>query len=136
MAMFKTTPEKQRGAWLFIKYLFQRDNLVEFGLRLSYFPAAKSARDAVLAMDDARVKTTNPRLELVLPQFKKAIGYMPLGVREPISPAWQGVRGIISNMLTAVYTSKSSADFTATDPEAAAKEGVQRVNKQLEQYGK
>jgi ABC-type glycerol-3-phosphate transport system substrate-binding protein len=136
MALFKTTADKQRGAWLFMKHILSRDNVVEFGLRLSYFPPTKSARDAILAMDAARVKQTNPRLELVLPHYKKALGYMSIGVREPISPAWQGARGIISNMLTAVYTGKTSPDFTATDPEAAAKEGVQRVNKQLEQYGK
>jgi ABC-type glycerol-3-phosphate transport system substrate-binding protein len=136
MGMFKTTPEKQRGAWLFIKYLFQPQNLVEFGLRLSYFPPTKSARDQVTGMNAAQVKAINPRLELVLPLYKKGLSFIPMGVREPISPAWQGARATIQSMLTALYTGKTSTDFTATDPEAAAKEGVQRVNKQLDQYGK
>lgn len=136
MAMFKTTTEKQRGAWLFIKFLLEPKNLVEFGLRLSYFPATKSARDAIAAMDAATVTKTNARIAGVLPQYKKGLTFIPMGAREPIAPAWQGARAIISNMLTAVSTGKSSADFTATDPEAAAKEGVQRVNKQLESYGK
>lgn len=136
MGMFKTTPEKQRGAWLFIKFMFQPQNLVEFGLRLSYFPATKSARDSIVAMDADKVKGTNARIATVLPQFKKGLGFISMGMREPISPAWQGVRSIISNMLTAVYTGKTSTDFTATDPEAAAKEGVQRVQKALDAYGK
>ncbi len=136
MAVLKTTPDKQRGAWLFVKFMLQPQNLVEFGLRLSYFPATKTARDTIVAMDADKVKGTNARIALVLPQFKKAIGFIPMGVREPISPAWQGARAIIQNMLTAVSTAKSSPDFTATDPEAAAKEGVQRVNKQLDAYGK
>ena len=59
-----------------------------------------------------------------------------MGVRETIAPAWQKVRTTIANMLTAVYTGKISPDFTATDPEAAAKEGMQRVQKQLDAYGK
>ncbi|MBI4785838.1 MAG: extracellular solute-binding protein [Chloroflexi bacterium] len=136
MAMFKTTADRQRGAWLFIKFLFQPQNLVEFGLRLSYFPATKSARDAINAMDAAAVTKTNARIAAVLPEYKKGLGFIPSGAREPIAPAWQGARAIIQNMLTAVSTNKSSADFTATDPEGAAKEGVQRVNKQLESYGK
>ena len=59
-----------------------------------------------------------------------------MGVREPTAAAWQGPRSTISTMLTAVFTGKSSADFTATEPEAAAKEGVQRANKVLDNYGK
>ncbi len=136
IGMFKTTADKQRGAWLFLKHLFQPQNLVEFGLRLSYYPPSKSARDQIQGMDAARVKTTNPRLELVLSQYKKGLGFVSLGVREPVFPGWQGARTIIGNMLTAVYTGKTSPDFTATDPEAAAKEGVQRVNTQLSKYGK
>lgn len=136
MGMFKTTTEKQRGAWLFMKYMLQPQNLVEFGLRLSYFPATKSARDQIAAMTPDQVKAINPRLGPVTDQYKKGLTLIPLGMREPIAPAWQGVRSIISNMLTALYTGKSSTDFTATDPEGAAKEGVQRVNKSLDAYGK
>ena len=136
MAIMKTTPDKQKGAWLFVKFMLQPQNLVEFGLRLSYFPATKSARDTIAAMDADKVKGTNARIALVLPQFKKGLSFIPMGVREPISPAWQGARALIQNMLTAVSTAKSSPDFTATDPEGAAKEGVQRVNKQLDTYGK
>lgn len=136
IGLFKTTAERQRGAWLFIKNLFQPQNLVEFGLRLSYYPPSKSARDQVNGMTAAQVKAINPRLELVLPQFKKGLTFVSMGVREPVFPGWQGARTTIGNMLTAVYTAKSSPDFTATDPEAAAKEGVQRVQKLLDSYGK
>jgi hypothetical protein len=87
-------------------------------------------------MDAQTANATNPRFGLVAPQFKKALTFLQYGVREPLSPAWQGVRATIANMLTAVFTGKSSADFTATDPEGAAKEGVQRVNKLLDSYGK
>ncbi len=136
IGMFKTTADRQRGAWLFLKYLFQPQNLVEFSLRLSYYAPSKSARDLIAKMTDDQVKAINPRLVSVMPQFKKGMSLVPMGVREPIAPAFQGVRNLIETMLTAVYTGKSSADFTATDPEAAAKEGVQRVNKALDQYGK
>ncbi len=136
IGIFKTNADRQRGAWLFLKYLLGKDQQSEFGLRLSYFPATKSGRDAILAMDADKVKAVNPRVATVLPQFKQAIGYIPMGVREPTSPAWQGVRATILNMDTAVFTGKGTADFAATEPEAAAKEGVDRVNKLLSQYGK
>ncbi len=136
IGIFKTNTDRQRGAWLFLKYLLGKDQQSEFGLRLSYFPATKSGRDAILAMDADKVKAINPRIATVLPQFKQAISFIPLGVREPTSPAWQGVRTTIQNMNTAVFTGKGTADFTATDPAAAAKEGVDRVNKLLSQYGK
>jgi len=38
--------------------------------------------------------------------------------------------------VTAVFTGKSGSDFKETDPEKAAKEGVERVNKALSEYGK
>jgi ABC-type glycerol-3-phosphate transport system substrate-binding protein len=136
IGIFKTNADRQRGAWLFLKFLLQKENQVEFGLRLSYFPATKSARDAIFAMNTDQVKGTNARIAMVLPQFKQAIAFIPMGVREPTAPAWQGVRSTIVNMLTAVFTGKGAADFTATEPEAAAKEGVERVNKLLSQYGK
>lgn len=136
IGLFKTTADKQRGAWLFLKNLFQPQNLVEFGLRLSYYPPSKSARDQVNGMTADQVKAINPRLEPVLAQYKKGLTFVSMGIREPVFPAWQGARTTIGNMLTAVYTGKSSPDFTATDPEAAAKEGAQRVQKQLDQYGK
>jgi multiple sugar transport system substrate-binding protein len=136
IGLFKTNADRQRGAWLFIKYLFQPQNLVEFGLRLSYFPPSKSARDQVNGLTAAQVKAINPRLELVLPQYKKGLSFVSMGIREPVFPGWQGARDTIQNMLTAVYSAKSSPDFAATDPEAAAKEGAQRVQKLLDQYGK
>lgn len=136
IGIMKTTADKQLGAWLFLKYILQRDNQVEWAQRLVYFPASKSAREAVLSMDPAKVAANNSRLGPVYTQYKTAAGFTSSGLREPVAPAWQGVRSTIATMLTAVYTGKSSADFTATDPEGAAKEGVQRVNKLLDAYGK
>ncbi len=136
IGIMKTTADKQLGAWMFLKYILQPENQVEWAQRLVYFPASKAARDAVLTLDPAKVAANNSRLGPVYNQYKNAAGFAPMGLREPVAPAWQGVRGIISNMLTAVYSGKTSADFTATDPEAAAKEGVQRVNKSLDAYGK
>ncbi len=99
----------------------------------TYFPATKSAQDAVGAMDPATV--SNKDFAAVLTQYKLAVTFLANGKREPASPAWQSVRSIIANLVTAVFTGKSGPDFTATDPAAAAKEGVDRVDKALLQYG-
>lgn len=136
IGIMKTTADKQKGAWLFLRYLLQKENQAEWALRLVYYPASKSARDYVLSLSADQVKATNARVASVFDQFKKGASFVSLGLREPTAAAWQGPRTTIATMLTAVFTGKSSADFTATDPEAAAKEGVQRVNKILESYGK
>ena len=136
IGIMKSNADKQKGAWLFLKFLLQKENQAEWALRLVYYPASKSARDYVLSLDAAKVNATNNRVGPVFEQFKKGASFVSVGLREPTAAAWQGPRGTIATMLTAVFTGKSSADFTATDPEGAAKEGVQRVNKVLENYGK
>lgn len=136
IGIMKSNADKQKGAWLFLKYLLQKENQAEWALRLVYYPASKSARDYILSLDAAKVSATNNRVGPVFEQFKKAAGFVSIGLREPTAAAWQGPRSTIATMLTAVFTGKTSADFTVTDPEGAAKEGVQRVNKILDAYGK
>jgi ABC-type glycerol-3-phosphate transport system substrate-binding protein len=133
IGIMKTTPERQKAAWLFLKFLLTKDVEVEWAQVTTYFPATKSAQDAVGAMDPATV--SNKSFAAVLPLYKLAVGFLANGKHEPTSPAWQGVRTIIANMVTAVFTGKSGPDFTATDPTGAAKEGVDRVNQALSQYG-
>lgn len=133
IGIMKTTPEKQKAAWMFLKFLLTKDVEVEWAQVTTYFPATKSAQDAVGAMDPATV--SNKAFAAVLPLYKLAVSFLSNGKREPSSPAWQSVRSIIANMETAVFTGKSGPDFTATDPAGAAKEGVDRVNKALSQYG-
>jgi hypothetical protein len=110
---------------------------MDWAATTTYFPAPKSAQDAILALNDTQAAALNRDFPNYLAQFKTGIGFAStLGMREPNSAAWQGARNIIANMLTAVFTGKSGADFRATDPEGAAKEGAQRVNDALSQYGK
>lgn len=136
IGIMKSNADRQKGAWLFLRHLLQKENQAEWALRLVYYPASKSARDYVLSLDSAKVGATNARVALVFEQFKKGASFVPLGLREPTAAAWQGPRSTIATMLAAVFTGKTSADFTTTDPEGAAKEGVQKVNKVLDNYGK
>lgn len=136
MSIMKTTPEKQRAAWLWIKFMLSREGGTDWALATTYFPPAKSTLDALNAMDVATARQANPNFAKVLDQYKLATKFATLGRVEPTAPAWQGVRAIVDNMTTAVFTAKSGPDFKATDPEAAAKEGAQRVNDALAQYGK
>lgn len=133
IGIMKSTPEKQKAAWMFLKFLLTKDVEVEWAQVTTYFPATKSAQDAVGAMDPATV--SSKAFAAVLPLYKLAAGFLVNGKREPSSPAWQSVRSILANMETAVFTGKSGPDFTATDPAEAAKEGADRVNKALSQYG-
>lgn len=136
IGIVKSTPEKQRAAWLFIKFLLSKDSEITWGAQTQYFPAPKSALDSLVSMTQDQANAINPNYGKVLTQYKAAVTFLPLGRREPASPAWQSVRSIIGNMMTAVFTGKSGADFKTSDPAGAAKEGVQRVNDALAQYGK
>lgn len=137
VGIVKSNADKQKAAWLFLKYMLTRDQEVDWAAATTYFPAPKSAQDAILALTDAQAAALNRDFPNYLPQFKTAIGFVSaVGMREPNSAAWQSARSIIANMLTAVFTGKSGADFKETDPEKAAKEGVERVNKALSEYGK
>ncbi|MBI3913230.1 MAG: extracellular solute-binding protein [Chloroflexi bacterium] len=137
VGIVKSNAEKQRAAWLFLKYMLTKDQELDWAATTSYFPAPKSSIDAILALNETQAGALNKDFPNILPQYKTAVGFTStLGMREPNSAAWQGARGIIANMLTAVFTGKSGADFKETDPEKAAKEGVERVNKALSEYGK
>lgn len=134
IGILKSTPDKEKGAWLFLKFLLSKDVEEEWATITTYFPANKSAAEAVGAMDPSTV--SNKAFGAVLPKYKQAVTFLANGKREPSNPAWQAVRNIVANMMTAVFTGKSGADFQATDPAAAAKEGVDRVNKALSEFGK
>ena len=137
VGIVKSNADKQRAAWLFLKYMLSKDQEVDWAAQTAYFPAPKSASDAIIALTDAQAGALNKDFPNFLAQFKTGVGFVSsVGMREPNSAAWQGARNIIANMLTAVFTGKTGADFTATDPEAAAKEGVQRVNKAIAEFGK
>lgn len=134
IGILQTTPEKQKGAWQFLKFLLSQEVEEEWAQVTTYFPANRAAAEAVGAMDPTTV--TNKAFASVLDKYKLAVTFLPDGKREPSAAAWQSVRDIVANMMTAVFTGKSGADFTATDPAGAAKEGVERVNKALSEFGK
>ena len=136
MGIVKSTAEKQKAAWLFVKYMLGKEAGTQWALATTYFPAAKSTLDSLAAMDEATAKAANPNFAKVLTQYKDAIKFQSLARIEPASPAWQGARTLVQDMMTAVFSGKSGADFKATDPEGAAKEGAQRVNDALKTYGK
>lgn len=134
IGILQTTPEKQKGAWQFLKFLLSQEVEEEWAQVTTYFPANRAAAEAVGAMDPTTV--TNKAFASVIDKYKLAVTFLPDGKREPSAAAWQSVRDIVANMMTAVFTGKSGADFAATDPAGAAKEGVERVNKALGEFGK
>jgi ABC-type glycerol-3-phosphate transport system substrate-binding protein len=136
MAILRTTPEKQRAAWLWIKFMLSEEGGTDWALATAYFPTFQTTLNALNSMDEATAQAANPDFAKFLEQYKLATNFTMFGRAEPLSPAWQGARTTIENMMLAVFTGKSGADFQATDPTAAAAEGAQRVNDALLQYGK
>jgi ABC-type glycerol-3-phosphate transport system substrate-binding protein len=107
--IFRSTPERQRGAWEFIKFFISPEVTAEWSVKTGYLPVRRSAADVPLLKDFfARG-----------PRHRAAFEAIPLGVPEPNVAGWQAVRDHIAAALTNVTRGE------ATPAQAAAKLGAQ-----------
>ncbi len=115
IAVFKTTPLKQAACWEWIKFFMERDQTAEWAARSSYMPTRKSAADhpAIKQLWEKR------------PQQKQAYDLAQYSKPEPQIPAWQEVRDILANALTAVTTQKLT-------PKQALDDAAKNANKVIE----
>lgn len=122
-SVFKTSPEQQLGAWLFIKYFSEKDNLVKWGKASNYMVLRKSA--------------TQPAIDAVLsaPRYKAypkaADGYGSLyklapnsAVESPVA-GYDPVRELIQNTIEAVAVKGQG------DPKAELDKAVKTANEEL-----
>ncbi|MBL7223465.1 MAG: ABC transporter substrate-binding protein [Candidatus Brocadiae bacterium] len=104
IVMFKSTPERQRGAWEFIKFFVSREVTAEWSVKTGYLPVRKSAaelRDLKAFLDEH-------------PRNRAIFDTIPFGVREPSVAGWQRIRDDIAKAVTRVVEGRS------TPAEAAA----------------
>lgn len=136
-AVFKTTPDRQRGAWLFLRFLLSPQVQLFWTQETTYFPARRTVLDQIAGLNPDALRQSNPSFAALLPLYQRAVSFIPFGRREPTAAAWRGApRTIITNMLTAAFTGKASSDFQSTRPDEAAREAVRRANQALADYGK
>lgn len=114
IAIFKTTYEKQRAAWLFVRWLTEPEQTAYWATHSTYMPLRRS------------VATRPEMLEYWKkdPQAKQCFEIARYGVREPNVRGWQDVR----TALEEAYDKVLSGVMT---PEAALAEAEAKANKAL-----
>ncbi len=94
VAIFKTTPEKQLAAWLFVKWYTEKEQTLRWAQASRYMPLRKSA-----AEDPSMQKFFEEN-----PVYKQAFDILQYAKNEPSIAGWQEVRGLIGDMLVAVIS--------------------------------
>ncbi len=112
VTIFKTSPEKERAAFVFLKWLMGTGPDAAWVKATAYFPARQSTRNALADYIKAN------------PLYGDALNWLQYGRTEPTTAAWNPIRGYIQDAMTAV------ADNKAT-PAQALKTAVDKANAAL-----
>ena len=103
----KTASDRQRAAWLFMKWLTDTDQTVAWSLASGYMPLRNSALNAP---DFKAASDKDGRLLVAYNGLKDAHGI-------PGSPDWQKVQPILGDMVTSALLGKASAKDALTAAE-------------------
>ena len=114
ICVFKSTPERQRGAWAFIKFFVSPEVTAEWSVKTGYLPVRRSAE---------KVQTLQAFFARH-PRNRAAFDTIPFGVREPSVAGWQKIRDHIAQTLTRVVKDHA-------DPAEAAAELARRADAEL-----
>ncbi len=90
VTIFKTTTDKERAAFTFLKWLMSTDTNAAWAKATSYFPARQSAKAALSDFIQAN------------PLYGQAFDWLQYGRQEPTVAAWNPIRGYIADALTAI----------------------------------
>ena len=112
VTIFKTTPEKERAAFIFLKWMMGTEPNAQWVQATYYFPARQSTKAALGDFIQAN------------PLYGDAYGWLQYGQTEPTTAAWNPIRTYIADAMTAV------ANGTAS-PDAALKDAAQKANQAL-----
>jgi ABC-type glycerol-3-phosphate transport system substrate-binding protein len=105
VTVFRTTPIKQAASWEWIKFFTDKQQTVDWAIKSSYMPLRKSAAESP---DMKALWQTDP-------QAKQAFDMTPYARPEPNITAWQDIREVLQNALTAVTTGKATAKQALDD---------------------
>jgi ABC-type glycerol-3-phosphate transport system substrate-binding protein len=109
VTIFKTTPEKQQAAFVFLKWLMDKDPNAEWIKATAYFPARQSTKDTLADYIKAN------------PMYGQAFDWLQYGRGEPTIAAWNPIRGFIADAITAVANAKMT-------PADALKDAAKKSN--------
>jgi ABC-type glycerol-3-phosphate transport system substrate-binding protein len=98
ICVFKSTPDRQRAAWEFIRYFISKDVTAKWSIETGYLPVRKSA------LDTPTVKTYLSQH----PANSRAIEAIPFARSEPSVQGWQEIRSAIEQAVAQVITKRKS----------------------------
>lgn len=116
VTVFKSTPEKQLAAWIFIKWFTEAQQTARWAVQTGYLPVRKSAANSDV------VKQAFDKD----PNYKKAFDLLQYAKGEPTVPAWEAVRTTMQDAEVAVITGKMT-------PKQALDDAVNKANDALAQ---
>jgi ABC-type glycerol-3-phosphate transport system substrate-binding protein len=112
VTIFKTTPDKERAAFVFVKWLMDTGPNSQWVKATSYFPARASTKSQLADFIQAN------------PLYGQAYSWLQYGKTEPTVAAWNPIRGYIADAMTAVANNTQS-------PADALKTAAQKSNQAL-----
>jgi ABC-type glycerol-3-phosphate transport system substrate-binding protein len=111
VTIFKTTTDKERAAFTFLKWLMSTDTNAAWAKATYYFPARQSTKAALSDFIAAN------------PLYGQAFDWLQYGKQEPTIAAWNPIRGYIADAMTAIAngaaTPQDALNTAATKANAA-----------------
>ena len=112
VAIFKTTTDRERASFIFLKWLMSNDPNAEWVKATSYFPARQSTKDQLGDFIAAN------------PLYGDAYSWLQYGRTEPTIAAWNPIRSIIADAMTAVANGTMSPQDALNDAVTKANDAI------------
>ncbi len=96
VTIFKTSTEKERAAFTFLKWLMSTDVNASWAKSTYYFPARASTKAALADFIQAN------------PLYGQAFDWLQYGRQEPTVAAWNPIRGFLADALTSIANGAAS----------------------------
>lgn len=110
MVIFKTTPEKQRAAWRFVRWLAEPEQTMYWATQSSYMPLRRSVAE-------------RPEMKAYWekdPQARQCFQIARYGAAEPNVRGWQDVRDALEQAFDQVASGQKTPEVALAEAEAKA----------------
>jgi len=125
-SVFKTTPEQELGAWLFMKFFTEKENTAAWAITSNYMAVRQSA--APLAVEKVKAAKNFANFPEAAEAYGKLYDWIQYGAVESPVAGYDPVRSLIQDMVAQVAVNGEG------DPKAALDKAVEEANKLLAEY--
>jgi maltose-binding protein MalE len=103
VTVFKTSSEKERAAFTFVKWMMDNSPDAQWCEATQYFPARQSTQAAMASFIQDH------------PMYGGALGWVQYGQIEPALAAWTAIRTYIQDTMTAVADGQQTPEAATSD---------------------